>query len=241
MQLTRVRADSSSLRDTSSLWSQNYDTERHCIAPGNAVRSVDNAVPCHRTGYDKHNVRTPTAQMVWKRGNERQREKQDEAKNTEKRRKEEKTKRYMKKRQRNKCSENQCEHSKQIEADISRRAEEKYPRAWGKVDTQRGEGGTPRKQTSGKYKLRQSQTNRKNKQTESKADHNRTRCGSRHGHGSERNYKHCHAMYSPSYSIGLYLCDSGVHTAIIATLPPWTKPYIIPGTRYIIQKRKLSY
>ena len=89
-------------------------TERHCIAPGNAVRSVDNAVPCHRTGYDKHNVRTPTAQMVWKRGNERQREKQDEAKNTEKRRKEEKTKRYMKKRQRNKCSENQCEHSKQI-------------------------------------------------------------------------------------------------------------------------------
>ena len=35
-----------------ALWSQNCDTE---ILPFNAVRRVDNVMPCHcRTGYDKH-------------------------------------------------------------------------------------------------------------------------------------------------------------------------------------------
>ena len=43
-------------REIQALWSQNYDTE---ITHGNAVKGVDNAMPCHRTysGYDRHNIR----------------------------------------------------------------------------------------------------------------------------------------------------------------------------------------
>ena len=28
----------------------------------NAVRRVDNDMPCHRTGYDKHNIHAPATQ-----------------------------------------------------------------------------------------------------------------------------------------------------------------------------------
>ena len=40
-------------REVQTLWSQNYDTEiLHCCA----VLRVDNAMPCHRTGYDRHGI-----------------------------------------------------------------------------------------------------------------------------------------------------------------------------------------
>ena len=45
---------------TGVLWSQNYATE---ILHRNAAKGVDNAMPCHRTGDDKHNTRTPATQV----------------------------------------------------------------------------------------------------------------------------------------------------------------------------------
>ena len=47
-------------REILALWSQNHDTE---IIHRNAVKGVDNAMPCHRTGYDRHNIRSPATQI----------------------------------------------------------------------------------------------------------------------------------------------------------------------------------
>ena len=47
-----------------ALWSQNYDTEmRHRNTT--LVKGVDNAMSCHRTGYDRQNIRTPTCDSLW--------------------------------------------------------------------------------------------------------------------------------------------------------------------------------
>ena len=44
-------------------WSPNYDTDVLLIH-GKAVKSVDNAKPCHRiTGYDRHSIRTLWTQI----------------------------------------------------------------------------------------------------------------------------------------------------------------------------------
>ena len=41
------------LLEIQALWSQNHDTEiLHC----NAVSRVDNAMTCHRTGYDRYHI-----------------------------------------------------------------------------------------------------------------------------------------------------------------------------------------
>ena len=50
--IPRVRADSSSQRDTSS----EVTKPRHKILRRNAAKGVDNARPYHRTGYDRHNI-----------------------------------------------------------------------------------------------------------------------------------------------------------------------------------------
>ena len=40
-------------REIQALWSENHDTEiLHC----NAVSRVDNAMSCHRTGYDRYDI-----------------------------------------------------------------------------------------------------------------------------------------------------------------------------------------
>jgi len=47
-------------REVQALWSQTYDTE---ILHRNAAKGVDNAMSCHRAGYNRHNVRTPATQI----------------------------------------------------------------------------------------------------------------------------------------------------------------------------------
>ena len=47
-------------REIQALWSQNYDTE---ILHRNTVKEVDIAMPCHRSGYDRHKIRTPATQI----------------------------------------------------------------------------------------------------------------------------------------------------------------------------------
>ena len=50
---TSVCADSSILEIYKVLWSPNYAPEMlHCYAAGR----VDRAMPCHHTGYDRHDI-----------------------------------------------------------------------------------------------------------------------------------------------------------------------------------------
>lgn len=37
--------------------------QRYYITPGNAVKAVDNAMPCDRTGYDRPNIRPLATQQ----------------------------------------------------------------------------------------------------------------------------------------------------------------------------------
>ena len=41
-------------REIQALRSQNYDTEMLPLVHRNAVKGVDNAIPCHRTAYDRN-------------------------------------------------------------------------------------------------------------------------------------------------------------------------------------------
>ena len=44
------------------------------------VKGVGNAMPCNRTGYDRHNTRTPASQIHWKREKAKKREKRRKGK-----------------------------------------------------------------------------------------------------------------------------------------------------------------
>ena len=61
---TSVRADSSILREIQVLWSQNYATEILRTLPRMqwAQQSVDDAMTCHHTGYDRHDIH-----ILWNR------------------------------------------------------------------------------------------------------------------------------------------------------------------------------
>ena len=47
-------------REIQALRSQNYDTK---MLHHNAVKGVDDALPCHRTGIDRHNIRKLATQI----------------------------------------------------------------------------------------------------------------------------------------------------------------------------------
>ena len=53
-------------REIQALRSQNYDTK---MLHHNAVKGVDDALPCHRTGIDRHNIRKLATQINWKKKN----------------------------------------------------------------------------------------------------------------------------------------------------------------------------
>ena len=49
----------------------------------NAVKGIDNAMPCHCIGYGRHNIRTPATQLHWKRAKRQKQKKQNKKKNRE--------------------------------------------------------------------------------------------------------------------------------------------------------------
>ena len=52
-------------REKQGLWSQPCDTEETMYC--NVARAVHNAMPCHRSGYEKHYIHTPATQTYWKK------------------------------------------------------------------------------------------------------------------------------------------------------------------------------
>ena len=42
----------------------------------NAVKGVDNAMPCHRTGYDRYKIRTPATQILYNEKREKGKDKE---------------------------------------------------------------------------------------------------------------------------------------------------------------------